>query len=657
MNTGVSLRARLITAFVAIIVGALGVAAIFGIMRFDSTIDDQAQATANVAMHVASGLLADEVSTVERAVSATASDAAVALGDVSSRTYPTDLAQRANSAGLTYYALVSPSGQVRATSFTTQPYASEWEQLLRWAASRREVGGLAVVPQSELEALGLTDRTNLAVKETPNGTVLPGEEQGALAIIGLTPVGDDVLVGVKVLKLRHVLVDSIVEKVGGTATLFQGGVRISTTVRGAEGQRAVGTVVSDAVRETTLGQGKSYRGEAFVVNREYLASYEPLRDIDGSIIGMLYVGVDQAPYAAATRSFALTFGAVVLAALGLALAGAFTVSSALTKPLASMSEGASRMATGDLTVEVTAEGYREMRALGTSFNVMTGGLKTIIAQVDDSVRHLRSVSGEISAASRASSENAASQASSVAQTTATLEELTRSFQSVADGARRVLHMAEDSLESAQGGVATVDRAHNAMDELAAGAHDMAAAASAMHGVTEEITEMTTIIGGIAGQTKILALNAAIEAARAGEAGKGFAVVSSEIRSLADNVATSAQRIADMVNGIQEASDRFQKAAARQSSLSEATGDARQESRHAFDLIVQQMEDTTLAAREIAEATIQQTRASDQLVDVMQQVSASSSEAAASARQLRDAAATVESEAESLLQGLTRFKTR
>lgn len=657
VNTGVSLRARLIMSFVAIIVGALGVAAIFGILRFDSTIADQAQSTADVAMHVASGLLEDELSSVDKAVNDTASDAAIALGDYTSRSYPSDLAQRANLGGLTYFALVSPSGQVHATSLATAPYTSSWEPLLRWAAGRRAASGLAIVPQAELETLGLAVRTDLPVKETPNGTVVAGEERGALAIVGVTPVGDNVLVGVKVLKLRHVLVDSIVEKVGGTATLFQGGVRISTTVRSEEGQRAVGTVVSDAVRQTTLTKGEHYRGEAFVVNREYLASYEPLRDIDGSIVGMLYVGVDKAPYVAATRSFALTFGAVVLAALGLALVGAFTVSSAMAKPLASMSEGAARMATGDLTVEVTAEGYREMKALGTSFNVMTGGLKTIIAQVDESVRHLRGVSGEISAASRASSENAASQASSVAQTTATLEELTRSFQSVADGARRVLHMAEDALESAQGGVSTVDRAHDAMDELAAGAHDMAAAASAMHSVTEEITEMTTIIGGIAGQTKILALNAAIEAARAGEAGKGFAVVSSEIRTLADNVAASAQRIAHMVTGIQEASTRLQKAASRQSSLSEATGDARQESRHAFGLIVQQMEDTTLAAREIAEATVQQTRASDQLVEVMQQVSVSSSEAAASARQLRDAASTVESEAESLLQGLTRFKTR
>lgn len=656
MNKTSSLRARLIGAFVAIIVGALALAAVFGVVRFDSMINQQAEGTARLSMQVANGLLDDELTSVSRAVSEMASEPTIAHGDPAARTYSSDLAHSANLGGLTYLAVLSTSGTVRATSLGTSPYDTQWVQLAQLVAAPRDRVGLGIVPQEEIDVLGLTDRTALAVKETPNGTVVPGEEQGALAVVAISPMGDNVLVGVKIMKLRHGLVDSIVEKVGGTATIFQQGVRIATTVKDEEGQRALGTVISDKVREATLVNGQPYVGDAFVVNKEYLASYVPLRDVDDAVVGMLFVGVDKAPYAAATRAFALTFGGVVLVALALALGGAFTVSRALASPLSTMSGIASRVATGDLTATVPAVGYREIRDLGESFNIMTGGLKGIIAQVDQSVRHLRSVASEISSASRSSSEHATHQASSVAETTATLEELTRSFQAVADGARRVLHVAEDALESAQGGVSTVDRAHDAMDELAAGAKDMSAAAGAMNAVASEITEMTDIITGIAGQTKILALNAAIEAARAGEAGKGFAVVSSEIRSLADNVAESAARIADMVNGIQDASGRFQQAASRQSSLSDATMAARSESRQAFGVIVRQMEDTALAAREIAEATVQQTRASDQLVEVMHQVSMSSSETAAAARQLADSAHSVELEAENLLNGLTRFKT-
>lgn len=655
MQRQLSLRARLIASFVAIIIGALALAGIAGVVRFDAMMDAQAQNTSETSMNVASGLLDDEIRQVHESVRELAADNVT--GDGSGIALSSALSQSADIAGLSYVAFVTADGTVAATSRGSQPYVTEWEQLRGWAGLTEPMSGLTVVPEPELETLGFAEGLFMQAKETPNGTVVPGEERGALSVVAIEPVDGGVLVGVRVLKLNHQLVDSVVAKMGGTSTLFQGGVRVSTTVKNEKGQRALGTVVSDEVRKTALEKGEPFGGEAFVVNREYITNYLPLRDVDKAVVGMLYVGVDQAPYAAATRTFALTFGGVIALALGLALFGAFNVSRALTRPLGSVSEAAALVATGDLTAQVPAEGYREVRELGRSFNTMTSGLQTIIVQVDASVQQLRAVAGQISAASKASSGHASSQASAVVQTTATLEELTRSFQQVSDGARRVLHMAEDALESAQGGVSTVERAHDAMDQLAAGANDMSVAAGAMNSVTREITEMTTIITGIASQTKILALNAAIEAARAGEAGRGFAVVSSEIRSLAESVAESAARIDEMVSGIQDASSRFQQAAQRQSTLSEATVESRQESSDAFRQIVQQMEDTALAAREIAEATVHQTRASDQLVDAMQQVSRSSTETAVAAEQLAESATSVEGEAEHLRQSLTRFKTR
>jgi len=652
-----SLRGRLIAAFIAIVVTALLPAAVFGVVRFDAMVSEQAQNTATTSMRTASGLLSDQVTTVSGAVGESAGDATLLGADMSMPSYSADLASRADVAGLTYLAVLTPSGTVLSSNLTSARLEISWDKLVEWAANGTATSGLAVIPQTDVRTLGLADDLQLDVKETPNGTVVPDEEQGALCILATSPMGGNTLVGLRVLKLDYELVDSVVAKLGGTATVFQGGVRVSTTVKDGTGERAVGTVVSDTVRAEVLDNGRPFTGQAFVVDREYLASYEPLRDIEGNVIGMLYAGVDKTPFTAATRSFALTFGGVVVVALALALVGAFTVSRALTSPITTIGDAAARVATGDLTTRVPAQGYREARDLAESFNTMTSGLKAIIAQVDGSVHQLRAVSGEITAASSSSSEQANRQASAVAQTTATLEEMSRSFQSVSDGARRVLQVAEDALESAQDGVTTVDRAHDAMDELAAGARDLSTAAVAMDAVASEITEMTTIITGIAGQTKILALNAAIEAARAGEAGKGFAVVSSEIRSLADNVAQSAARIVDMVSGIQDASSRFQQAAIRQSTLSDSTLASRRESRQTFGLIVQQMEDTALAAREIAEAIVQQTRASDQLVQAMHLVSISSTETAAASRQLTDSAHSVESEAEMLVQGLTRFRTR
>ena len=658
MRSEMTLRARLTVSYSGILAAALVIAALVGIIAFDRMVGEQAQRVVDGNMSVAAGLLEDTTLRASGVVADATTDAALTRESAPTpEALAFELERLTKTSGLTYMAYVTPDGTVQSSSVGTSTFVSQWPLLRTWAADPTTAAGVAIVPDDELSALGLTSADAFVVKETDNGTVVEGEADGALSIVAAAPFRDGILLAVRSLKLDFSIVDSVVEKVGGTATIFQRGVRVATTVLNAEGERAIGTVVSDEVREATLDAGEPFRGEAFVVNKRYLTAYEPLRDAVGETVGMLYVGVDKAPYAAATRNFGLIFGGVCLVALVGAAIGAMNISRALARPLAVVEGAAADVATGNLTVQVPSVGYREIRSLAGAFNSMTSGLTTIIDQVEQSVAQLHAVSSEITAASRSSAEHATHQASSVAQTTATLEELTRSFQAVADGARRVLHVAEDALESAQDGMSTVAQTHGTMDELASGAQDMATAAGAMAGASQDITEMTEMITGIAGQTKILALNAAIEAARAGEAGKGFAVVSTEIRALAESVAESANRISELITGIQGASDKLQGSAARQAALTQMAVDASEGSRRTFASIVQHMEDTALAAREITEATVQQTRASDQLVDGMQQVAVSSNQTAAAARQLADAANAVEIEAEQMMSGLSRFQTR
>ncbi len=103
----------------------------------------------------------------------------------------------------------------------------------------------------------------------------------------------------------------------GTATLFLGDTRIATNVRLFEGERALGTRVSQAVRDRVLGQGETWLGTAFVVNDWYVSGYEPVVDGRGQRIGMLYVGFLEAPLRSALhQAMATLFVLFVLISLG-----------------------------------------------------------------------------------------------------------------------------------------------------------------------------------------------------------------------------------------------------------------------------------------------------------------------------------------------------
>ncbi|MEM9247750.1 MAG: cache domain-containing protein [Pseudomonadota bacterium] len=96
----------------------------------------------------------------------------------------------------------------------------------------------------------------------------------------------------------------------GTTTLFLDDVRISTNVRLFEGERALGTRVSEVVWQHVMGTGQTWLDRAFVVNDWYISGYVPLTDITGTRIGMLYTGFLEAPFVAQRNA---TIAALILA--------------------------------------------------------------------------------------------------------------------------------------------------------------------------------------------------------------------------------------------------------------------------------------------------------------------------------------------------------
>ena len=123
----------------------------------------------------------------------------------------------------------------------------------------------------------------------------------------------------------------------GTVTVFLDDVRISTNVPLNKGERALGTRVSDEVRTKVLDNGTTWIDRAFVVNDWYVSSYEPIIDIDGNRVGMLYAGFLEKPFRDelwnALLALVLMFLALMLVSAWAAIRGARKI----FKPIEKMS--------------------------------------------------------------------------------------------------------------------------------------------------------------------------------------------------------------------------------------------------------------------------------------------------------------------------------
>lgn len=181
----------------------------------------------------------------------------------------------------------------------------------------------------------------------------------------------------------------------GTATIFMGDIRISTNVMDSSGRRAVGTRASPEVTDRVLRQGQSWTGKAYVVDTWYLSQYDPIRDPDGKVIGMLYVGeLEQKYLDLRTRAVAQHL-AIIVAGLFLALLVIYGMVRGILRPVQKLAEATQRLSSGDLNHRVEVEGRDEVGALSASFNRMAETLAGQRQEIESRQRKLEDLSSEL----------------------------------------------------------------------------------------------------------------------------------------------------------------------------------------------------------------------------------------------------------------------
>jgi len=256
------------------------------------------------------------------------------------------------------------------------------------------IAGTVIVPTEELlkEGTVLAERAHIKFIPTAKAKPSPETEQtSGMMIKAAAPVfGYDgnfigVLYGGNLLNRNYRIVDKVKETVYqggkykgedvGTVTIFQGDLRISTNVRAKDGTRAVGTRVSEEVNEQVLVKGLPWIGRAFVVTAWYKTAYEPIRNIGGEIIGILYVGILEQPFVDMARRDFFVFLAMAFIATLLAGALALVLAGAISRPLKRMLKATNRLSEGNLGYKIDAKtGTSELNALVASFNEMSSRL-------------------------------------------------------------------------------------------------------------------------------------------------------------------------------------------------------------------------------------------------------------------------------------------
>jgi aerotaxis receptor len=331
--------------------------------------------------------------------------------------------------------------------------------------------------------------------------------------------------------------------------------------------------------------------------------------------------------AAAAGGSALVFGASALAAAQAAavaggLAGALgggLVGRMAVSPLHDLLGIANRMAAGDLTQQISAQGSDVVARLHRSMAQLSVNLRSIVRDARNEVEHMRDATREIAAGNQDLSSRTEAQAASLQETAASMEQITSTVRNSAGSAQQAAQLATRASEVTQRGSEAIGAVNRTMHSISDSSH--------------RIAEIIGVIDGIAFQTNILALNAAVEAARAGDQGRGFAVVAAEVRALAQRTTGAAREIKALIQA--------------SSTQVDAGNRLTEEAQVTINSALQSVQRVSQVIVEISEGAQQQlagisqvNEAVSQMDGITQQNAALVEQIAASALQLQTQAATV-----------------
>ncbi|BCO29357.1 hypothetical protein MIZ03_4280 [Rhodoferax lithotrophicus] len=334
---------------------------------------------------------------------------------------------------------------------------------------------------------------------------------------------------------------------------------------------------------------------------------------------------DAAKAQSSTTNLILALLSVLIA--GLAVGLSWLMQKKFVHELVRAANVAKAAADGDLTQDTRTSRQDEVGDVIHALAAMQKKLAHLVQQVRHGSESVATASIEIAQGNQDLSSRTENQASALEQTAASMEELSSTVKQNADNARQANQLAMNASSVAvQGGEVVSQVVHT------------------MKGINEasrKISDIISVIDGIAFQTNILALNAAVEAARAGEQGRGFAVVASEVRSLAGRSAEAAKEIKALINTSVERVEQG-------TTLVDQAGTTMQE-------VVNSIRRVTDIMGEISAASNEQSQGVSQVGEAVTQMDQVTQQNAALVEEMAAAASSLKSQAQELVQTVAVFK--
>jgi methyl-accepting chemotaxis protein len=337
---------------------------------------------------------------------------------------------------------------------------------------------------------------------------------------------------------------------------------------------------------------------------------------DNEQIGLVKIGYSAVPIKNALRQshtilLAISLGTMLLISFITYILFRFFA----VQPIRRLNDVVEQIASGDLSLSVTADSNDELGKLFNTLKTMVEKLNAVVSDVKTASGNVASGSQQLSAGSEQMSQGTTEQSASAEEASSSVEEMNATIRQNADNASQTEKIALKSADDAK---------------------ESGKAVSETVGAMKDIAKKISIIEEIARQTNLLALNAAIEAARAGEHGKGFAVVASEVRKLAE---------------------RSQKAAGEISQLSTSSVEVAEKAGMMLAKLVPDIQKTSELVQEITAASKEQSTNADQINSSIQQLNQVIQQNAGAAEEMASTAEELSSQAEQLQATISFFKTR